>query len=99
MGLACGVSSKRQFPYLADEVVAEAVVRFARDPHIALLLVDRARPRQHAVRPQADAPVARSAREAVAFLDQPPADAEPACRRLDQQQTQLRYAVHYPLCG
>src|SRR6185369_17229355 len=83
-------SLQRQLPGLADQVVAEAVVALAGGQHIAFLAIEVARGAQHVVGPEPDAAVARLAREAAAFGDQPRTDAEPACARLDEQQAQLR---------
>ena len=86
-------SGELELPGFADQGVAEADVRLARDEAIAGLRVDAARRQQHAVGPQDDAPVAGGAGEALALVDEARADAEAARRRLDQQQAQLRRAV------
>ena len=64
---ARGPSAQPQLPGLADEVVAEAVVRLAGDEFVARLLVDAACGDEDAVGPQADRAVAGLAREALAL--------------------------------
>lgn len=58
-------------------------------------LVDVAGGGKHAVGPQRDHAVARLAREAERFLDQPRADAEPTRARFDQKKAQPRDRVGF----
>src|SRR6266511_5078074 len=85
---ACSAQVEIEIPVLADQLLAELIVLPAADQLEAGLLVDVAGGDEHAVGPERDLAVARVAREAHAFLDQPRADAEPARLRLDQQEAQ-----------
>src|SRR5438128_11568110 len=79
--------SHRAFPGFVDEMLAEAVVRFAARDELELrLLIEAARRRQLAVRPQRDALISRLPREADALGDETRADAQSARGRLDEQQ-------------
>ena len=68
---------QRELPGLADEVVAEAVVRLGVRQYIAGLAVDRARGEQVAVGPEHDLAVAGVACETRAGVDELPAHFNP----------------------
>jgi hypothetical protein len=81
-----------EFPGLAHQAVAEAVVPLAGPQPVAGAPVDAAGGEQQAVGPQPDAPVAGPARAAFALVDQRVAQAQAARRRFDEQHAQLRGA-------
>src|SRR5919197_3540709 len=81
------------FPGLADEVVAEAVMRLGADEMKPGALVEAPRADEHVVGPQRDAAIAGEPGEAQAFRDKALADAEPARLLLDEQKAQLRHLV------
>src|SRR5262249_28223104 len=81
--------SELLLPRLTHQIVAEARVAFLVCAPIAGCLVDAPGREQHAVRPQGDHAVAGRAREPLALRDEPRADADATCGRLDEQQAQL----------
>src|SRR5262245_13271829 len=85
-----GRTLQLELPGLADQAVAEAVVRLLGHQAVAGRFVDVARGLQAAVRPQHDLPVALLAREALAFVDEALADPEPAGGGLDVEHPELR---------
>src|SRR5262249_6722732 len=84
-------ASQTLLPRLAHEIVAEARMPVLVREAIAGRLVEAPRGEQHAVRPQRDRAIAGPTREALALGDQVRADADAACRGLDEQQPQLRH--------
>src|SRR5439155_2578364 len=86
-------SLQSQIPGLADEVLAEAVMRFRAGQPKAGRLIDVTRRDQDALGPQRDLLITRLPREADAFGDEPRPDAEAARRWLDQQQPQFGGAL------
>src|SRR5690606_31784867 len=74
--------------HLADQILAEAVVRRLLDERESGLVVDPTGCRQHAVRPESDSPVADASCELKALVHQPTADPEPAHARIDVEQAQ-----------
>jgi len=78
-----------QVPVLADEIVAETVVRLLAGEHEPEGLVDLAGRGEYVVGPQRDSAIAGVPREVEALLDEPRADAEPTGVGGDQQDAQL----------
>src|SRR5262249_41777872 len=81
--------SEGQLPRLADQIVAEAVVRLLGDEGEPLLLINMPRFGEHTVCPEHKFPVAATPRETNALLDEPGAQSQAARLRLDQQQAEL----------
>src|SRR4051794_34482780 len=77
-------------PRLGIHWLPEQCVRFGLDEIEARCLVDLSRRLQLRVRPEDNFLIARLARESDDLVDEPRSDAEAACGRLYQEQSQLR---------
>src|ERR1700722_10075469 len=84
-----GARLEAQAPRLAEQFRAELVVGFGLDDLETDGIVYAPSGGQDAMRPQRYFAVANPSRKTHAFLDQPAADAEAACPRIDDQQAQL----------
>src|SRR5690554_5993933 len=71
---SCRVSSQLQLPRFPDEIVAEAVMWFFVDQHVALLLIDAPRRFEDVVGPQGDLLVSHLASKSCALLDESSTD-------------------------
>ena len=82
-------ASQRQFPRLADEIVAEAHMRLFANQTETGILIDPPRAGENALRPERHRLVAARTSERDAFGDQRVADPESARARRDDQEPQL----------
>ena len=79
-------SVQLQFPGLADEILAEAVVRFLAHQSKARALINAVGGQENALRPQSDAGITGLAGEADAFRDERLAQPEAARGGIDVEQ-------------
>src|SRR5688572_25251616 len=82
-----------QLPVLSSDVRAKHLVRNFLDEFEALPLVDTARVHQNVVGPEAQRRVPAGTGESDALIDKAIPQPQPARRRLDEQQSQLRDVV------
>ena len=81
--------AQRQFPVLPDQFAAKTVMWLLAHQMKTGGLVNPPRGDQHVVCPQGELAIARSAGKADTLPDKAASNAEPASRRLDEEQSQF----------
>src|ERR1041385_4884843 len=87
--------SELALPYLADQVVPEAVVWLFVNETIAGMFIEVPSGEEYAVRPQHDLPITGLSRKACALVHQTAADAESTSPRFHEQQAQLSHRLRF----